>query len=208
MSYRSLLAGSVSPVLVAALLTAGADCSHSAPTTPAIVGAQGAVPLAETVDKPIPAGGTPMVPAGATIAFSGTPEQGKGETVPVTGQPFATAQRFQVSVKPANTWAIQATVDSPGVLKKGDVLFASFYVRAVQGQRETGEVRTQFIFEQQGSPWTKYSEVEVSAGQGLEAHSDSAGNAYRSPAPNTRRLSPRLRGANAGNRRFSFRKLR
>ncbi|MBC8141326.1 MAG: endo-1,4-beta-xylanase, partial [Armatimonadetes bacterium] len=169
MKHRLFIAG-ICPGLVAASLTLCVGCTQAAPPVPSlspVVAAQGAKPLAANVDKPIPPNGKPMVPSDGSVAlaFSGTPEQGSGETVTVTGQPFATARRFTVLTKPANPWVVQATLASPGTLKKGDVLLAAFYIRAPQGQRETGEGRTQFVFERQGEPWTKYNETEVSAGK-------------------------------------------
>ncbi len=164
MKHRSFTVVGVVPAVITTSLALVLGCSHAAPSAPVV---QGANPLAKTVEKPIPPNGKPMVPgdANAALTFSGSAQQGSGATVPVTGQRFTTARRFTVLVKPENPWALQAVVASPGTVKKGDVLLAAFYIRAEKGQRETGEARTMFVWEKQGEPWTKYSELEVSAGK-------------------------------------------
>jgi GH35 family endo-1,4-beta-xylanase len=103
--------------------------------------------------------------ATAKLTFNGNATQGSSSVVAVTGQPFQKALRLMANVRSVNIWDLQATANCDGPLKQGDVLLATFYIRAIQGQAETGEARTSFVFEQQGEPWTKYADQEVSAGK-------------------------------------------
>lgn len=160
-------------VTATSLFVSGFGCPQvgSSATVPAtvIVGQQEKAlsPLTDTGSKPIPENSTPMISgdAIAQLKFSGSAEQGSSSVVAVSGQPFQQAVRFTANVKASNIWDIQATANCDGPLKKGDVLLAAFYIRCIEGQKETGEARTAFVFEQQGDPWTKYAEQEASAGK-------------------------------------------
>ncbi len=114
----------------------------------------------------LPPGGTPVVGADALRIVSGAAD-GKLEKVAVasdtaTGQvPGGEVLRLTTLRKPANAWEVQAGAPTAAPVKKGDVLLARFYVRAVKGQAETGEARTQFIFEKNGPPHNKSAALDI-----------------------------------------------
>ncbi len=155
------------------LLLSGFGCPGTGLTTPPTLVLPALVPvatsqgLADSGKKPIPEHGTPMIPGDATasLMFSGTAAQGGAQIVTVVRQPFTKAARLTSLEKPTNIWDLQAMADCTGPLNKGDVLLVAFYMRCVEGQKETGEARTEFVWEQRGAPWTKFGEQEVSAGK-------------------------------------------
>ncbi len=164
-------ATSTASSLSVSLFVCGYGCPQPSQTTApvtVVASRQSAIPpLTDTGLKPLPPGGNPMISGDATtkLRFTGSAEQGGSSPGSVSGQPFTQAVRLTATVKPTNIWDIQATANCDGALKKGDVLLATFYIRAIEGQKETGEARTAFVFEQQGEPWTKYAEQEINAGK-------------------------------------------
>ena len=47
-------------------------------------------------------------------------------------------------------WDVQATVATAGLIHKGDVVYAHFYLRTLSAKRESGEAQTQFVLERLG----------------------------------------------------------
>ncbi len=74
--------------------------------------------------------------------------------VPVEGQPFSEAVEAQVKEASNSEWTVQLVAPNAAPVEKGDVLFASFFVRAT-GPREDGTAETQFVFEKGVAPYTK-----------------------------------------------------
>jgi endo-1,4-beta-xylanase len=84
--------------------------------------------------------------------------------VSVQGQPFSEAIQVTTKKRPAQPWDIQIGASTTAAVEKGDVMLATFYVRAVHSKQETGEIETAFVFERGSEPWTKSIEYKVSAG--------------------------------------------
>lgn len=123
---------------------------------------------APAVPKPIPAGGVSLLPADAlsALALVGQTQAVEKTRVPVSGQPFSEALRLQTrpDARFATPYAAQIQASATGPVKKGDVLFAAFFVRTVAGgQAETGEGQTEFVFERGSEPFTKAASVGVQA---------------------------------------------
>ena len=80
--------------------------------------------------------------------------KGKMETVSVTGQPFTKALRLTTLQTPDASYKVQAGAWSKVPIQQGDVLLFTFYVRAIKGQAETGEARTQVGLATGGPNWS------------------------------------------------------
>ncbi|HVF85078.1 MAG TPA: hypothetical protein VM821_03790, partial [Abditibacteriaceae bacterium] len=119
----------------------------------------GVVPqnAATNAPKPIPTGGVSVLGADtmSVLQLSGATESGTVTPVAVQGQPFSRALRLQTLKRPANEWSLQIGAPNTQAVKKGDVLLASFWARAIQGQAETGEARTSVIFETGAPDYSK-----------------------------------------------------
>jgi len=90
-----------------------------------------------------------------TLSLQGSAEYGTVQKVPVTGKPFKTAVRVTTKKVPPNEWNFEVGTDATVAIKKGDVLLATVYVRAIKGQAETGEGRTTLDFQVKGGDWSK-----------------------------------------------------
>lgn len=102
----------------------------------------------------LPSGGVPVIQPDSLV-LQGDAKYGTVEKVSVTGQPFASAVRVTTKVVPPSEWAFEVGTDATVSIKKGDVLFASVFVRAIKGQAETGEGRTTLDFQVKGGDWAK-----------------------------------------------------
>jgi endo-1,4-beta-xylanase len=134
----------------------GAVIVPAAPVAPAHAAVTGQ-------DKALPAGGVALLPAESLGAFSASnrADAVKVERVPVEGQPFKEALRLTTLQKSANVWDVQLSATATQGVKKGDTLLATFYVRSVKGQAETGEARTALVFERGEEPYTKSVDYDV-----------------------------------------------
>ena len=101
-----------------------------------------------------PAGGVPVVPADSLV-LQGQPQFGTVERVPVTGQPFSTAVRVTTTKTAPNEWEFEVGADATVAVRKGDVMLATVWTRAIKGQPETGEGRTTLDFQVKGGDWSK-----------------------------------------------------
>lgn len=145
----------------------------------------------------VPPGGTPLLPAGdaALGAFTVTGQAGgaQSERVAVIGQPFAQALRLRTKTRPAEVYSLQLAGAPAAPVKKGDVLLATFFVRAVEGgQAETGEARTEFVFERTSAPHTKAVTLGVAIPRGQWRRIDVPFKAVEDLAANQARISFRL----------------
>lgn len=116
---------------------------------------------------PLPSGGTPLLPADALGAFSigGATDSAQVERVAVTGQPFTEALRVRTTKKTPLVYGVQLSAPPSAPVKAGDIVLATFYLRSIAGQAETGEARTQFVFERNSAPHTKSvtQDIEIPA---------------------------------------------
>ena len=106
--------------------------------------------VATNAVKPIPAGGVSVLGDDTMSALrlgGSTTDSGTVTPVAVQGQTFTRALRLQTLKRPASEWSFQIGAPNAQAVKKGDVLLASLWARAVQGQAETGEARTTVILE-------------------------------------------------------------
>ncbi|HET9932733.1 MAG TPA: endo-1,4-beta-xylanase [Polyangiaceae bacterium] len=83
----------------------------------------------------------------------------------VQGQPFHEALRVEVAEAATRPWDLQLQTKTERAVEKGDVLLATFFVRAEWSPEESGEVLTEFVFERGADPWTKSASFEVRAGR-------------------------------------------
>jgi endo-1,4-beta-xylanase len=114
-------------------------------------------------NKPVPPGGTPLLPedAFAQLKANNSPSL-KIEPVNVEGQSFTKALRISTLQRPQEVYGLQLSGPSLEGVKKGDVLLMTCYVRTIKGQAETGESRTQFVFERNEAPHTKAVSADIS----------------------------------------------
>ena len=84
-------------------------------------------------------------------AFKLVGDGGVAKIVAVEGQPFASAQQIRTIAKPENPYALQLSAKTAGAIKKGDVLLATFWARAIGAD----EARTEFVLELAREPHTK-----------------------------------------------------
>jgi GH35 family endo-1,4-beta-xylanase len=117
-----------------------------------------------------PGGGSPVIPAG-TAAFqllSDGDHSAVAGLVPVTGQPFATAWRVETKIQPANPWKVQLYTRSTAPVKRGDVLWARFFLRCTASRQESGEGRLTLVFETADERHDKSIDLSVGAGKDWE----------------------------------------
>jgi GH35 family endo-1,4-beta-xylanase len=96
-----------------------------------------------------PEGGVALVPKepGAFTFVSDSPQQALAEIVPVAGQAFEKAWRIDVLAQPPNPWKVQLTTRSAAPVKRGDALWARFFLRCTASRQESGEGRLTLVFE-------------------------------------------------------------
>jgi hypothetical protein len=85
-------------------------------------------------------------------------------SVAVVGQPFAEALRATVKKGSGHEWAVQLQAPTSRPVEEGDVLMASFYLRAEAPVEDTETGQTQFVFEESKEPFTKSVIYDVVAG--------------------------------------------
>jgi hypothetical protein len=99
---------------------------------------------------------TQLVGAKGLDAFEVQGEKSKVEVkkVNVVGQPFSEAVEATIKQTSNSEWTVQLQAPTAAAVEKGDVLFATFFVRATK-LREDGTAETQFVFEKASAPYTK-----------------------------------------------------
>ncbi|HEY8943085.1 MAG TPA: glycoside hydrolase family 44 protein [Polyangiaceae bacterium] len=91
----------------------------------------------------------------AAFALNGSdPEKGAVKPVRVDKQVFTEALHAQTLQATGSVWSVQLQAPTIAPVEQGDVLLATFYVRAVAGT-DPGRADTEFVFERAGAPWTK-----------------------------------------------------
>ncbi len=86
------------------------------------------------------------------------------DSVPVTGQPFGDAVRAEVKKGSGHEWAVQIQAPTVGFVSEGDVLLATFYVRAEKPIEDANAGQTQFVFEESKAPYEKAATYDVQMG--------------------------------------------
>ncbi len=104
----------------------------------------------------IPSGGEKILGDNPLTRFSLVGSQyADMKRVDVEGQDFDRAIEVETVTRPNNTYNLQLTAGNITSVDKNDVLLAVFWARGIESSEETGEVRGEFVFEQNGDPWTK-----------------------------------------------------
>lgn len=99
----------------------------------------------------------------AEFQLHGAKERVELSYVPVEGQPFDTAVRAKIHQPSVNEWDVQLQARIVAPVERGDVLLATFYFRTEWAPEESGEGRTEFVFERAQDPWTKSTSFPVQA---------------------------------------------
>jgi GH35 family endo-1,4-beta-xylanase len=101
----------------------------------------------------------------SALAVSGKAERVRVSEVDVTGQSFQKAMRAEILEGSAQEWDVQVSTKTKTPVAAGDVLLATFHVRATSSREESGEARTEFVFELAREPWSKSAQYPVRAGR-------------------------------------------
>jgi hypothetical protein len=99
-------------------------------------------------------------------AFGVQGETGKVAVQPiaVAGQPFAEAIHAEIKEGSGNEWSVQLQAPTTGPVEEGDVLLATFYLRADKPLEGGLTGQTQFVFEQAKEPYAKGIIYDAQAG--------------------------------------------
>jgi len=97
-----------------------------------------------------------LIGGSGVAAFKVQGEVAKVEVAPlaVAGQPFTDAVRATIKEGSGHEWAVQMAADNTAPVETGDAILATFYLRTETPQ-EGGPGETEFVFELNGSPYTK-----------------------------------------------------
>ena len=74
------------------------------------------------------------------------------------------AVRASILKSSGHEYAVQLAAPTVGPVAEGDVLLATFYLRAEKPNEDTGVGETQFVFEQSAAPYTKAVTYDVLTG--------------------------------------------
>ncbi len=80
--------------------------------------------------------------------------------IAVTGQPFTDAVRATVKEGSGHEWAVQLVASTTAPVDTGDAILATFFLRT-EAPQEGGVGETEFVFELNGSPYTKSVQYPV-----------------------------------------------
>jgi mannan endo-1,4-beta-mannosidase len=110
--------------------------------------------------------GTPLVGPNWANAFALQGEKDKVsiEPIAVVGQPFVQAVRASILKSSGHEYAVQFAAPTVAPVAEGDVLLATFYLRAEKANEDTGVGETQFVFEQAAAPYTKAVTYDILTG--------------------------------------------
>jgi len=100
---------------------------------------------------------------GAAFALQGKTQRVTLSTVDVGGMTFTKALRAAVNEASENEYAVQVQAANVGAVDEGDVLLATFYVRAEKPLEDADVVQTQFVFEESKEPYDKSVTYDIQA---------------------------------------------
>jgi endo-1,4-beta-xylanase len=126
-----------------------------------------AATLAPAILRAAPVGGTPVIEANPAVFefHSRGSSNAAAEIVPMTGLPFASAWRVETKAQPANPWDFQLVAASSAPVKRGDILWARFFLRCTASRQESGEGRLTLVFETADEKHDKSIDLTVGAGK-------------------------------------------
>ncbi len=110
--------------------------------------------------------GESVLPPGGVLALevSNNVKLGKGTPKEAQHPEFKQSLELETLGVADNVWDVQAATRNGRAIAKDDVLLASFWVRATQSKRESGEAVSMLVFELARDPWEKSLEQPVRAG--------------------------------------------
>lgn len=110
--------------------------------------------------------GAALVGQGDLAAFKlqGKVDKVALSAIDVTGETFAKAIRAQIKEGSENEYAVQILASNVGPVEEGDVLLATFSVRAEKPLEDTDVVQSQFVFEEAKEPYDKSVTYNLQAG--------------------------------------------
>jgi endo-1,4-beta-xylanase len=112
-------------------------------------------------------GAASLLPQDSAARFrlsGGATEFAKMTTAPVSGQPFSTALRIEVGKKPESAARAEVAASVDADMKSGEVLMASFWVRAVRAPNPPGEAMLDTGFHPGFSRYSLPLSMPVNAG--------------------------------------------
>lgn len=125
-----------------------------------------AIPLLAVDDKPLPAGGVPLIESATAFKTPGGSEVfAPAKMVDVTGMPFKQAFHLQTLAKTETPYVIQLHAPTAAFISAGDVLFAHFWLRCLETKSETGVGSTEMVIEQGAPEYKKLVTFPASAGK-------------------------------------------
>jgi hypothetical protein len=98
------------------------------------------------------------------FAVQGEKEKVAVESVAVQGQAFSQGLRASVKKGSGHEYAVQIAAPTVQAVEEGDVMLATFYVRAETPLEGVGAAQTQFVFEQAHEPYNKSVVYDIQAG--------------------------------------------
>lgn len=122
---------------------------------------------AEPSPTPLPAGGGVVFAASEIASFeldSDGAHMAKATLVDVEGGPVRRAWRLETLRQPAETWKFQLRAKGMAAVKRGDTLWARFFLRSSMSRNETGEGHATLVFETADERHVKSIDLTVSAG--------------------------------------------
>jgi GH35 family endo-1,4-beta-xylanase len=143
--------------------------------TSLLVALAAALPVLANAEPTVPDGGTSLLPdedGSADLPWGLVLETNGVDADIVSARPVylrdgpedkpARALLARTKRNVAQAWRAQLVAPVPGSVEEGDVVYAEFWIR---GKGDLGaESATEFVFEQQGEPWTKSTAMAVSSG--------------------------------------------
>lgn len=118
--------------------------------------------LAHAQDIPVD-----MLPAGGVGQFKLNQPSDKAqiELVSIQRQSFKQALRATTNTQPANAYELQLICPIAKPVNQGDVLYATFWMRSLRSEDETGDGVSLFLFEKIGAPWNRSIQLPLTAGK-------------------------------------------
>jgi hypothetical protein len=144
---------------------AGAPAGPAAPT-PAGAPTAAPTPVA-AVDQSAGLPRVDLLGGRGLAAFQTEGDAQKVDVAPitVTAEAFTDAVRATIKEGSGHEWAVQLVAENAAPIDRGDAILATFYLRTDKPQ-EGGGGETEFVFELNGSPYTKSIQYPVQAGAG------------------------------------------
>jgi hypothetical protein len=92
------------------------------------------------------------------------PDSAKAVLIEVNGGPVRQAWRLETLKQPADPWKFQLQATGGAGVKRGDTLWARFFMRSTGSLNETGEGLTTFVFETADEQHAKSIDLTIGAG--------------------------------------------